>query len=68
MDALGFLVFGCLFMATLFRSLFQLFNHDWDTVGFSGMEVIKIMKWPIISFILLILFIAYGLPLIKPGS
>ena len=55
-------------MATLFRSLFQLFNHDWDATGFSGVEVLKIMKWPIVSFILLIIFVAYGLPLIKPGS
>lgn len=62
MIPLGFLILSTAFVITLIMSIMKLLNTDWDKEGFSGRAVIDLFKWPLILFVLFILFIAYGIP------
>ncbi len=59
---IGILVLGGLFVVTLLKSLWKLINTDWDQEKFNGSTVLSVLMWPIVSLILLIVFIAYILP------
>ncbi len=63
MVSIGFLVFGGGFVITLLKSIGKVLTTDWDKETFSAGSVLNVFKWPLIFFVLLCLFIAYGIPL-----
>lgn len=62
MVSLGFLLFGGGFVVTLLKALGKVLTTDWDKEKFSAVSVLNLFKWPLIFFVLLCLFIAYGIP------
>lgn len=65
MISLGFLFFGGGFVATLLKSLGKLLSTDWDQEKFSAASVLNLFKWPLIFFVLMCLFIAFGIPYLE---
>ncbi len=65
MVPLIFLVISTLFVATLIQSVFKLIGHKWEENGNNGRIIMNIFKWPIILFVLFILFISFGVSFIE---
>jgi len=65
MVALGFLIFSSGFVITLVMALWKMLTHDWDNEKFTGASVIKHFKLPLLFFVLLLLFIVYGVPYLE---
>lgn len=68
MLALGFLLLGGAFVATLLKALWDLISKDMEGKKFTGSSVISHFKWPLIFFVLFILFIVYGVPFLEGRS
>lgn len=63
--ALVFLVLSTTFVLTLIKAIFKMFAFigEGGTLDFKGF--LNFYKIPLISFLLLILFVAFGLPRLK---
>jgi len=46
-------------------ALWKMLTHDWDNEKFTGASVIKHFKLPLLFFVLLLLFIVYGVPYLE---
>lgn len=66
--ALSFLVISTALVGTLIHALIKLINTDWDKEAFSGKAVLKVFKWPIVSFLALIIFISFILPILDKAG
>jgi len=62
MIALVFLVLGGIFVGGLLKGLIEMLNYTMKGDGSDFKNLVNIFKWPIISFVLLILFISFVLP------
>lgn len=55
---IGFIIIGGFFVISLLMALAEiLFKTDWDKEKFSAVKIVGMLKWTILSFIALILFI-----------
>lgn len=63
--ALSFLVMSTAFVATLIKSLITMMSTDWDKKKLTGKSILDVFKYPILSFVLLIVFIAFILPILE---
>jgi hypothetical protein len=68
MISLGFLFFGGGFVVTLLKAIGKLLTKDWEQEKFSALSVVNLFKWPLIFFVLMCLFIAYGIPYLEQPS
>ncbi len=68
MIPLIFLLISTAFIVTLLRSVFSLLGHSWEEDGNNAKTLILMFKWPIIMFILFIVFIAVGIPFIESST
>jgi len=62
---LGFLILSLGIVITLFSSVFKLINFDFEKEPMSAKVIYKIFRLPILFFLLFILFIAVGIPMIE---
>lgn len=65
MVPLLFLVISTAFIVTLIQSVLNLLNYDWEGKESDAKSILSIFKWPILIFVLFILFIAFGISLIE---
>lgn len=66
MIPLGFLLLGGAFVATLLNALWTMISKDWGDEPLTAGSIFQLFKWALLSLVLLILFIAYGIPFLEP--
>ena len=57
-----FLILSCAFVFSLFKSLWDLLHQDFKDAENMGMKILKIFKWPILSFVGIMIFVMVILP------
>jgi len=62
--AFAFLFFGCLIIISLLKTIIKLISYQWKEGEFSGLALIKMFATTIISFILMLVFIFFIMPLL----
>ncbi len=60
-----FLVLSTGIVVTLFTSVFKLMNFDFEKEPMSTKVIYKIFRLPLLFFLLLIMFIAVGIPMLE---
>lgn len=65
MLALGFLILSTGFVVTLLMALWKMITKDWENQELTAMSVLNLFKWPILFFLLFLLFIIFGVPYLE---
>jgi len=60
-----FLVLSCGFVGTLIMSIFKLIGHNWTDADKMGGQILNMFKWPLIFFVLFLIWVLVVLPRIS---
>ena len=63
-----FLVLGGLFIMTTIKGLFSLMSTDHDEQSFTGGMMFSLFKVPLLCFLLLMIFVIWGIPYLEANN